>query len=192
MSRRVGQLHSQGRWADRRPRGKVEVADLCAATPAAEARLWRFLAELDLVATVVAGDRPIDDLLPWLLVDARAAKQTDAGDFLWVRPLDVPALLTARAYERKGGSCSRSSTPTAWPPVASSSMPHPTVRRARPTDEPADVTMPVRTLGTAALGGVRLAMLHRRRLARRAHAGAVATADASAGAGVAPWCNTWF
>ena len=50
-----------------RPHSTAEVDDLCAATPAAEARLWRFLAELDHVTTVTAGDRPVDELLPWLL-----------------------------------------------------------------------------------------------------------------------------
>ena len=66
-------------WEGMVPGSTVQVAELCAATPAAEARLWRFLAELDLVATLKAGDRPADELLPRLLVNARAAKQTHRG-----------------------------------------------------------------------------------------------------------------
>ena len=90
-------------WVDMRPQATAEVSDLCAATPDAEARLWRFLAELDLVATVKAGDRPIDEVLPWLLVNGRAAKQTS--------PLRLRVgaaarrrrrLLTARAYTATG------------------------------------------------------------------------------------------
>lgn len=89
-------------WEGMRPRGKVEVAELCAATPQAQARLWRFLAELDLIVTITAGDRPTDDTLPWLLHDARAAKCANLADFLWVRPLDVGPLLGARTYDSAG------------------------------------------------------------------------------------------
>ena len=92
----------ESRTTDGRPNGTADVADLCGATPAAEARLWRFLTELDLIATVKAADRPVDDVLPWLLTDARAAKSSGARDFLWVRPLDVAALLTARDYTTAG------------------------------------------------------------------------------------------
>ncbi len=86
----------ESRWTHGRPEGIADVADLCGATPAAEARLWRFLAELDLISTVTARDRPVDDVLPWLLTDARAAKSTGSRDFLWVRPLDVATLMAAR------------------------------------------------------------------------------------------------
>ena len=178
--------------ADGRPRGKVEVADLCAATPAAEARLWRFLAELDLVATVVASDRPVDDLLPWLLVDARMAKPIGVLDFLWVRPLDVPALLQARAYLASGrvvlevvddrDLAAGRFVLDATPDGAS----------CRATTEPADVTMSVRTLGAAVLGGVRLATLHRAGWLDEHTTGAVATADTLLAWNLAPWCNTWF
>ena len=74
----------------------------CAATPAAEARLWRFLAELDLVATVKAGDRPDDEVLPWLLDNGRAGQADGRFDFIWVRPLDVARLLTTRSYDATG------------------------------------------------------------------------------------------
>ena len=69
----------EGNWSDMRPQSIAEVSELAAATPAAEARLWRFLAELDHVSTVKAGDRPVDELLPWLLDNARLAKQTSGS-----------------------------------------------------------------------------------------------------------------
>ena len=90
-------------WTDMRPHSIAEVNDLCAATPSAEARLWRFLAELDHVTTV---DRPA-------IVRPTSCSRgccTTPGwpdrwrifDFVWVRPLDVPALLTARRYTASG------------------------------------------------------------------------------------------
>ena len=86
-----------------RPQSVVELSELVAATPGAEARLWRFLAELDLVAIVKAGDRPTDEALPWLL-DERPARQAGrrSFDFIWVRPLDVARLLTTRSYATTG------------------------------------------------------------------------------------------
>src|SRR5439155_360701 len=78
------------------------VRDLFGTTPAAEARLWRFACEVDLVATVSAEERSVDEPLPWLLRDARAVRQRMKTDFLWARLLDVPAALAARRYLRDG------------------------------------------------------------------------------------------
>ena len=49
-------------------------------------------------ARSAANDRSVDDPLHWQLVDGRALRAHDRSDFLWVRPLDVPALLSARRY----------------------------------------------------------------------------------------------
>ena len=99
-------------WSDMRPRSMLEVAELAAATPAAEARLWAYLLSLDLIGTIKAPDRPLDDVLPWLLVDGRHAKQTSCFDMLWLRPLDVPRLLTTRAVHGVGARRRRGRRPT--------------------------------------------------------------------------------
>ena len=140
-------------WPDRRPAHTLQVADLCAATPAATARLWRFLAETDLVVTVSADDRPVDEVLPWLLVDARMAKQTHRNDFVWVRPLDVETMLDGPPYGRTDavvievidslGLAAGRYRLDASPDGAS----------CTPTDAAADLTLPARTLGAAYLGG---------------------------------------
>ena len=180
------------KWEGMRPHGRVEVDDLCAATPHAEARLWRFLAELDLVAVVAAGDRPVDDILPWLLHDARAAKCTRRNDFLWVRPLDVPALLEARTYAVSArvvldvvdehGHASGRYLLEASEGGAS----------CVPTQESADVTMPVRTLGAVSLGGQRVSTLFAAGWLDEHRAGSAGIADALFASSVTPWCNTWF
>ena len=65
-------------------------------------RLWQYLAQIDWVRTVSANDRSVDDPLAWQLVDGRAVRAHERTDFLWVRPLDVPALLSTRRYPVDG------------------------------------------------------------------------------------------
>ena len=45
---------------------------------------------------------PVDDPLPWLLLDRRAAKVTAVHDETWLRIVDVEKALTARHYEGDG------------------------------------------------------------------------------------------
>lgn len=76
----------------------LAVEYLCAATDDALAALWRYVLDQDLVTTVTAPMRPVDDPLPWMLTNPRAVTTVARTDHLWVRVLDVPAALTARRY----------------------------------------------------------------------------------------------
>ena len=75
----------------------VTVRLLLGATDEADAALWRFLLELDLVSTVRAFERPVDEPVNWWIGDLRAARRRRV-DRLWLRILDVPAVLEARRY----------------------------------------------------------------------------------------------
>jgi len=77
---------------------QLRVIDLSASTDAGYARIWQFLASIDLVSTLRAGDRPVEEPLPWLLTDRRSARQSERADFSWVRLLDVPKALSSRRY----------------------------------------------------------------------------------------------
>jgi predicted acetyltransferase len=179
-------------WEHRSPRGMAEVPDLLAATPAAEARLWRFLAELDWVMTVKADDRPTDEVLPWLLSDARAARETFRGDFLWVRVLDAAAAFSARIYTSAGRLVLEVVDPLGHADGRFALDASPDGATCVPTDETADITMPVATLGTVYLGGVHVTTLHAAGWLDEHTPGAVTRADPLFATTVAPWCNTWF
>jgi predicted acetyltransferase len=179
-------------WTDLRARSTAEVADLCAATPAAEARLWRFVAEHDLVTRMKASDRPVDDSLPWLLDNARAVRQTGRVDFLWVRVLDVAASLAARSYTVAGRLVLEIVDPLGLAGGRLALDATPEGAACVPTQESADLSLPIRTLGAAYLGGVRLTTLHAAGWLDEHAPGAVARADAVLAGAVAPWCNTWF
>jgi predicted acetyltransferase len=89
-------------WGEGSPRGTVSVEELVATTPDALAAMWRFCIGIDLAAEVVAWNRPVDDPLLHLLTDARQLRPR-LHDSLWVRPVDVAALLSARRYPVEGG-----------------------------------------------------------------------------------------
>ena len=82
-------------------KARVDVSTLLADGDEAYAALWRFLVELDLVATVRASEQSIDEPVLWMLADRRAATVT-VHDHHYVRVLDVPAALQARRFRRAG------------------------------------------------------------------------------------------
>ena len=121
-------------------------------------------------------DRPLDDVLPWLLVDGRHAKQTSCFDMLWLRPLDVPRLLTARAYDASGRVVLEVDDPLGLAGGRFALDASPAGATCTTTTESAELTLPIRTLGAACLGDVRLDVLHRagwldEHVARRRRAG---------------------
>jgi predicted acetyltransferase len=64
--------------------------------------LLRFLLGLDLIDRVVFWMLPVDDQLPWLLLDRRAARVTATHDETWLRIVDVEKALSARQYDGDG------------------------------------------------------------------------------------------
>ena len=79
------------------PKGTVAVTKFAAATAQAHIALWRVLLGLDLVATVEIETNP-DDVLPYLLTNPRLVRKSGSQDGLWLRILDIPAVLQARTY----------------------------------------------------------------------------------------------
>ncbi|MEO6792586.1 MAG: enhanced intracellular survival protein Eis [Mycobacterium sp.] len=75
----------------------VRVGEFRAVTPDAHAALWRALLGLDLVGKIVVDTYP-DDSMPYLLTDTRLAATTGRSDGLWLRMMDMPAVLQARRY----------------------------------------------------------------------------------------------
>ena len=77
------------------------VNELMAATEEANAALWRFCFDVDLMNCTEALRRPVDDPLPWMLADPRRL-QRSTRDGMWVRLVDVSASLKLRRYGQGG------------------------------------------------------------------------------------------
>ena len=171
----------------------VTVEDFHVATPAAYAALWRYLVELDLVATVRAPYRPVDEPLPWLLADPRAARRVATTDFLWLRLLDPVAALTARRYEVPGDVVLQITDPLGHAAgTFALVVGGDGAAVARPTTAAPEVTLPVDVLSAAWLGdgGLPAAAVAGRAVEHRA--GALARAERLFSTAHAPWTGTWF
>jgi predicted acetyltransferase len=171
--------------------GKVDVVDLVALTAAAYLRLWRLLADIDLIQQVSWSHAPASDPLEWALVEPRVRKVTAVDDFLWVRVLDVPSALAARPWGEDGALVLE--VEDALGHAAGRWLVETEAGRAQATrtDRPADVRMAADTLGSLYLGGVAVGTLHSGgRLA--GDDAAVETLAAMADAGPTPYCITGF
>src|ERR1700758_4880574 len=80
----------------------IVVEDFFAPTTAAYLGLLRFLLGLDLIDRVRFWMLPVDDPLPWLLADRRAARVTAVHDETWLRIVDARKALSERRYEGDG------------------------------------------------------------------------------------------
>ncbi len=182
-------------WHEREVRTVAHVDDLQASTPQAYAALWRFLVGLDLVATVRAAERSLDEPLPWLLTDHRAARRTAVHDFQWHRLLDPAAALSARSYEHPGAATFEVvDTAGGWAAgVFTLEVDRDGAGRCtRTPSAPAEVALPVDVLSSTWLGGgdLRAAAWGGRLVEHRD--GAVARLAALLATTSSPYTGTWF
>jgi predicted acetyltransferase len=82
--------------------GSVKLLQFVAASPTAYRNLFAYLSGMDAIDEVLLGERPIDEPARWLIADGRALTQTEVIDDLWLRILDLPAVLEARGYAAPG------------------------------------------------------------------------------------------
>jgi predicted acetyltransferase len=184
-----------GPWGVAESERFVTVLDLVATTPEAEAALWQFLCGIDLTRRIVHETVPNDLELPWRLRDPRQMRTTSLRDWLWLRPLDVPALLSARTYERAGRVVldvrdgMRPDGDAAGRFVIEGGPEGATCAR---TTASADLSLDVATLGSITLGGITASELGRAgRIAEETSGGLVA-ADRLFATERAPHNFTWF
>jgi predicted acetyltransferase len=168
----------------------IKVDELCAASDAAQAALWRFVLDLDLVARIALPGRPLDEPLRWLLADARALETTSVWDEQWIRLVDVPAALGARSYAGDGAVVIE----VVHDPVFEDNVGRFEVSGAgvaRVRRRP-DVRLDVATLAAAYLGGPSFAELAAAGRVEQLRRDGVARADTLFASRPLPWCATFF
>lgn len=85
-------------WTDGLPASRCSVVDYRPITQTAHAALWQVLLGMDLITSIESWELPLDDPLPFLLDDPRQVRTVASKDGMWLRPVELPALLAARTY----------------------------------------------------------------------------------------------
>ncbi|MGT2426229.1 GNAT family N-acetyltransferase [Amnibacterium kyonggiense] len=172
----------------------VEVLQLVATTDDAYRALWRFVLDLDLVGTVKAWLRTVDEPLRWLIRDPRMIRTTELREHLWVRVLDPVAALSARTYGGAGRLGLRIADPLGHADGAFT-IESDASGRAVVTPGAADgplLELPVDALGSLYLGGASAAVLAAAGRLRERTPGDAAIADRLLRASRPPALTTWF
>jgi predicted acetyltransferase len=146
---------------DGESRHVCRVVDYAPVTAAAHAALWQTLLGMDLVAIIESERIPVDDPLGHLLTDARQVRTAWLRDDLWLRPLDVPGVLSARSYAVEVETVLAVTDPLLGSDRYLLRGGPGRAAECERIDQPADVALDVAALGAVVLGGVRLAELAR-------------------------------
>jgi predicted acetyltransferase len=179
-------------FAHGRPSGEVRLRELLAATPAGNAAIWEFLLGLDLTRRIVWDLAPVDEPLPHMIGESRAAR-LEAGDGLWLRIVDLPRALAERTYgepfevafEVADDVCPWNAGRWAlrWDGSAAS---------CGRTSLPAALALSIAELGAAYLGGTTLELLARAGRVEELRTGALTPVSRSFAGIRAPWCPEIF
>ncbi|MEU7868976.1 GNAT family N-acetyltransferase [Dactylosporangium sp. NPDC049140] len=156
--------------------GTLVVEALEAATPDAYRALWALLTDFDLTRRIVAPARPADEPLRWMLRNPRAMRVTRQSDSLWLRILDLPRAVPARAYEAAATLVVEVEADPMAPPNAGTwrlELSPDGASCTRTTAAP-DLTLSIQSLGALYLGGMSAALLAAAGRVREHRAGAVA------------------
>ncbi len=167
----------------------IVVEDFFAPTIQAYLGLLRFLLGLDLVDRVVFWMLPVDDPLPWLLLDRRAVRVTAVHDETWLRVIDAHKALSARQYV--GGSAVIIAVNDPLLPNNSAGFAL-TPGGATLTDRRPDLRIGIEGLGAVLLGGTTWRSLAVAGLAQADDPAALVEADRLFGVHDAPYAGMFF
>jgi predicted acetyltransferase len=179
-------------WTAGAPTGTVRVQELHAVDAEATAALWRFVTDVDLATTTVAGRRAIDD--PVLALVADDGRTRVARDWpLQVRVLDLPAALTSRTAAADDQLVLEVADPLVpgndgrWVVAAAAGR-----FTCEPTTAEADLHLDIRAVAAVLLGGQRTTQLAAAGLVHERRGGSVVRLDRTLQVDVAPWHDYMF
>jgi predicted acetyltransferase len=187
-------------WDGYTSHNEVQVVEVMATSPTAYKALWNYVLNTDLSHTISCVKGRVDEPLRWLLVDPRRFEVTALADDLYLRLLDVPRALAARAYRATGelvlevtdcfpvpgaNRYALRVAPASDPPSVSSVECEPTKRKPH-------LAIGIADLGAAYLGGVSFTALATAGRVQELSAGAVERADTLFSTSLAPHNSTEF
>jgi predicted acetyltransferase len=127
-----------------------------------------------------------------MLADGRAVARIDLFDCIWARLLDLPAALGARRSPRADRMVAEVTDAQGFTNGRWSIELGPDGSEVKPSDETADVALPVLALSAAFLGGRSVRRLHEAGWVDEASTGGVDRLDALLSTPTAPWSSTTY
>ncbi|MHC5796354.1 GNAT family N-acetyltransferase [Lacisediminihabitans sp. FW035] len=177
---------------------RLDLGFLVSATDEAYSALWRFLLDMDLVSSISAPLRTIDEPLLWQVSDPRAVQRAGVREHLWARILDVPVALSARRYSAPGVFVLDVSDDLGFADglflltVAADGSATVEILEGEAPDSAAAIALTVDDLGSLYLGGVSALTLARAGRITELRPGSAAALEASFRSPVTPWLSIWF
>jgi predicted acetyltransferase len=185
--------HVRSNWDAGLAANAIDTRDMIATSEEGSKALWRHMLDVDLVRTLKAWARPVDEPLRWWLANPRALKVTRYGDFYWTRLLDIPRSLAARRYRADGELVIDVSDPQFEDNNGRYALRVDNGdAQCELTTASADLQMSVSALGSLYLGGVTASELARGGRVREITHGSLQKADAAFSNAPKPWSATWF
>ena len=172
--------------------GELNVVSTVAVTDDAHTALWRYLFDIDLIGSVRAFNRPVDDAVWWMLADPRQLRRS-RHDAVWLRLIDPERALSARAYSTEGRLVIELHDDSApWVAGRYELDASPGGAACKLTIAEPDLSMNSRDLSAAFLGGAEFGpMAHAGRIEEH-RTGALALADTMFATSQAPWAPHYF
>jgi predicted acetyltransferase len=167
---------------------RLTLREALGATPQATAAIWRFVLDVDWMATVEVFLAPPDHPL-FLLVASPRRMRYRMGDALWVRVVDLPAALSGRAYGEGGPLVLEVRDAICDWNEGRWRLDSGTCER---TDAKPDLALDVSALGSAYLGAVSFTQLRDAGRVQELRDGAIRQADGLFAWQPLPWCLEIF
>lgn len=175
----------------------LDVRYLISATDDAARALWHYLLHIDLIGSITAKLRSVDEPISWLVADSRAVRKEE-NDQLWARILDVRAALEGRQYAAAGRIALDVHDPLGMADgrvlldidSTGAATVSPLIGEA--PDGAAELRLTVNALSALYLGGVSAVTLARAGKVTELRPGSAASVDASFRSVVRPWLSFWF
>ncbi len=187
-------------WDERGPNNTVLALEAIGLDAATERAVWEWLLGIDLVGHIKGWRGPVPHPLMLQLTEPRRL-WLGVREGLWLRVLDVPAALEARAYRGLGTVtfeltdefCAWNAGRWRLEVVGEAVVPGARgVPSVTPYTGDPDLTLDTSDLAAVYLGAFSFADLARAGRVGECRPGAVAVADGLFATGVAPWCSTPF
>lgn len=180
------------RWVDGSPGGYLNVIEAVADGSDATRAMWEYLFGIDLVTRIECRGLPADLPLIWMLQEPRRLRAM-MSDGLWLRIVDLPRALAARAYPADGSVVIEvvddiiKANHGRWKLTSGEGR-----GTAHRTEDDADLSMTIADLGAVYLGGCRMTALVEAGRVGEHRLGAAQKTDAMFAWHRAPWCPELF